>query len=136
MTLPTGKLLVRRWAAWIDGFGMVGRMKEYSPPALEATTEDFQAGDMDMPVPVETGMAAMSASVSIFGVDPTSLALFGLQTKKKATLTVRTTLLDDNGKEHEMAEVLTGMVTKIEQDSRDTGSQMDKSQKMTFKLSH
>ncbi|MBJ3848393.1 phage major tail tube protein, partial [Salmonella enterica subsp. enterica serovar Corvallis] len=74
-----GDNLLSRWAIWVDGIGKAGNAKEYTPPVLEVLTSDFQAGDMDMPIPVDEGMAGMEASFALFGVDVTVLPLFGLR---------------------------------------------------------
>lgn len=131
-----GDNLLSRWAIWVDGIGKAGNAKEYTPPVLEVLTSDFQAGDMDMPVPVDEGMAAMESSFSIFGVDVTILPLFGLRQGERATVSVRSTYTDLEGNSYDLVEQLSGMISKIERDTQDTGSQRDKTMKVTMKLNY
>ena len=131
-----GDNLLSRWAIWVDGIGKAGNAKEYTPPVLEVLTSDFQAGDMDMPVPVDEGMAAMESSFSIFGVDVTILPLFGLRQGERATVSVRSTYTDLEGNSYDLVEQLGGMISKIERDTQDTGSQRDKAMKVTMKLNY
>lgn len=131
-----GDNLLSRWAIWVDGIGKAGNAKEYTPPVLEVLTSDFQAGDMDMPVPVDEGMAAMESSFSIFGVDVTILPLFGLRQGERATVSVRSTYTDLEGNSYDLVEQLSGMISKIERDTQDTGSQRDKAMKVTMKLNY
>lgn len=131
-----GDNLLKRWAIWVDGIGKAGNAVEYNPPVIEVLTTDFQSGDMDMPVPVDDGMAAMESTWSIAGVDITTLALFGLVQGKSRTVSVRSTYTDRSGGSYELVEELGGMITKIERDSMDTGSQRGKNQKCTMKLDY
>ncbi|MDN3611354.1 phage major tail tube protein [Vibrio ostreicida] len=128
--------LLSRWAIWVDTVGKAGNAKEYTPPVLEVQTSDFQAGDMDMPIPVDEGMAAMEASFSLFGVDVSVLPLFGLRQAERTALKVRSTYTDLNGNAEDLTEELRGMITKIERDTQDTGSQRDKVMKVTMKLDY
>lgn len=131
-----GDKLLKNWAIWVSGVGKAGNAKEYSPPKLAIKTVDFQAGDMDMSVPVDDGMEPMEASFSIFGIDPLVLPLFGLQKNKKPTVTVRSTYTDLSGQTSELVEELRGMITSIERDSQDSGSQREKAMKTVMKLTY
>jgi hypothetical protein len=131
-----GDNLLKRWAIWVDGIGKAGNAVEYVPPVIEVLSEDYQAGDMDMPVPIDVGMAAMEATWSISGVDVATLALFGLVQGKSRTVSVRSTYTDRSGGSYELVEELGGMITKIERDTLDTGSQSGKNQKCTMKLDY
>ncbi|UTV26377.1 phage major tail tube protein [Photobacterium atrarenae] len=128
--------LLSKWAIWVDGIGKAGNGKEYNPPVLEVLTKDFKAGDMDMPVPVDVGMAPMETSFALFGVDVTVLPLFGLQKGKKNAISVRSTYTDLAGNTYDLVEVLRGMITKIERDGQDTGDQSEKAMKVTMKLDY
>lgn len=129
-----GDNLLKNWAIWVNGVGKAGNAKDYSPPALSIKTVDFQAGDMDMPVPVDDGMEAMEASFSIFGMDETILPLFGLRNGQRTAVSVRSTYTDLSGSAKDMVEELGGMITKIERDTQDSGSQREKAMKVTMKL--
>ena len=131
-----GDNLLSRWAIWVDGVGKAGNAKEYTPPVLEVLTSDFQAGDMDMPVPVDEGMAAMETTFSIFGVDVSILPLFGLRQGERTAVSVRSTYTDLEGNSDELVEHLGGMINKIERDTQDTGSQREKVMKVTMKLNY
>ncbi|HCG8352154.1 phage major tail tube protein [Vibrio gangliei] len=131
-----GDNLLSRWAIWVDGIGKAGNAKEYTPPVIEVLTSDFQAGDMDMPIPVDEGMAGMEASFALFGVDVTVLPLFGLRQGTRTAVSVRSTYTDLTGGSYDLVEELGGMITKIERDTQDTGSQRDKAMKVTMKLDY
>ncbi|MEI8631412.1 phage major tail tube protein [Vibrio sp. PP-XX7] len=128
--------LLSKWAIWVEGQGKVGNAKEYTPPALEVQTIDFQAGDMDMPIPVDGGMAAMEASFALFGIDLDVLPLFGIRSGSSPKLMVRSYYTDRLGNTKEVVEELHGMITKIERDAQDTGNQREKTMKVTMKLDY
>ncbi|GAB3528691.1 MULTISPECIES: phage major tail tube protein [Photobacterium] len=128
--------ILKRWSIWVDGIGKAGNAKEYTPPALEVITKDFQAGDMDMPIPIDVGMAGMETSYSIYGVDVTVLPLFGLRQGSRTAVSVRSTYQDLKGNSYDLVEELGGMITKIERDTQDGGDQSDKAMKVTQKLDY
>ncbi len=126
--------ILKRWSAWVDGIGKAGNVKSYIPPTLSIVTKDFQSGDMDMPVPIDVGMEAMETSLSLFGLDPLVLPLFGLKAGSRTTISVRSTYQDMSARETELVEVLTGLITKIERDEMNTGDQSENAMKMTMRL--
>jgi len=128
--------ILSRWAIWVDGIGKAGNAKEYTPPVLEVLTSDFQAGDMDMPIPVDVGMAPMETSFSLYGVDITVLPLFGLRQGTRTAVSVRSTYTDRSGNSYDLVEEIGGMITKIERDTQDGGDQSDKAMKVTMKLDY
>ncbi|MCL1124166.1 phage major tail tube protein [Shewanella surugensis] len=131
-----GDKLLSKWSISVDGVGKAGNAKEYTPPVLEVQTVDFRAGDMDMAVPVEDGMAPMETSFALFGIDIEVLPLFGLRQGKTATVSVRSVYQDMQGTSSDLVEELRGMITKIERDTQDTGSQKDKTTKVSMKLEY
>lgn len=128
--------LLSRWAIWVDGIGKAGNAKEYTPPVIEVSTVDFKAGDMDMPIPVDDGLKAMEASFALFGVDVPVMQLFGLRQGKTLSVSARSTFTDRTGQASELVETLGGMISKIERDAQDSGSQRDKTMKVTMKLDY
>ncbi|CAG9297575.1 phage major tail tube protein [Celerinatantimonas diazotrophica] len=128
--------LLKSWAVWVDGVGKAGNCKDYTPPVLEVKTVDFSAGDMDMPIPVDDGMNPMETSLSIYGLDPNIMPLFGFQTGKNTSLSVRSVFTDAQGTPFECSEAMRGLITKIERDAQDSGSQRDKAMKVTMKLNY
>ncbi|MGF1717934.1 phage major tail tube protein [Photobacterium chitinilyticum] len=128
--------ILSRWAIWVDGIGKAGNAKEYTPPVLEVLTSDFQAGDMDMPIPVDVGMAPMETSFSLYGVDITVLPLFGLRQGTRTAVSVRSTYTDRSGNSYDLVEEIGGMITKVERDTQDGGDQSDKAMKVTMKLDY
>ncbi|PAS29081.1 phage major tail tube protein [Vibrio cholerae] len=131
-----GDNLLSRWSIWVDGLGKAGNCKDYTPPVLEVITEDFQAGDMDAPVPVDVGMGPMETNFSLFGVDVTILPLLGLRQGARTAVSVRSTYRDLRGNSYDLVEDLGGMITKIERDTQDTKSQVDKAMKVSMKLDY
>lgn len=128
--------ILKRWTIHVDGIGKAGNCKSYQAPALTVVTKDFQSGDMDMPIPLDMGMEAMESSFSLFGVDPTVLPLFGLKSGTRTTVSVRSTYQDMTGKETELVEVLTGLITSVTRDEMGVGDQSDNAMSITMKLQY
>ncbi|CAG9000671.1 MAG: hypothetical protein CENE_02671 [Candidatus Celerinatantimonas neptuna] len=131
-----GDHLLKSWSIWVDGIGKAGNAKDYTPPALSVKTVAFQAGDMDMPIPVDDGMEAMETSFSIYGVDKSILPLFGFQAGTNTAVSVRSVYTDTSGSTDEVVEAMRGLITKIERDAQDSGSQRDKAMKVTMQLNY
>ncbi len=108
---------------YADGWDKVGSLIEYTPPILEVETEDFRAGGMDMSVPMDMGMAAMEASFTI-GEDKDILSMFGIKKNgKKIPLYIRSHLENDiTGEKKSVKEELRGIITKIDQGTKTSGS--------------
>lgn len=134
--MAAAERLLSKWAIWVDGVGKAGNAKEYTPPTLSVKTVDFISGDMDMSVPCDDGMDPMQADWTMFGLDPTAYALFGLTGGKNKSVTVRSTYTDRQGNTHELVEVLRGMLITIARDPQGSDSNRDKGQKMTMKLDY
>lgn len=128
--------LLKSWSVWVDGIGKAGNCKDYTPPVLEVKTVDFQAGDMDAPIPVDDGMNAMETDFSIYGLDRTIMPLFGFNPNTNTSLSVRSVYTDAHGGTFECVESMRGLITKIERDAQDSGSQRDKAMKVTMKLNY
>ena len=128
--------LLKCWAIWVDGIGKVGNAQSYTPPSLEIDSLDFRAGDMDCPGPVDGGMSVMEITFALYGVDPEILPLFGLRSGAKCPIIVRSAYNNLQGGVTSMIEHCNGMITTIERDAQDTGSQREKVITVTMKLDY
>ena len=72
----------------LNGF-QLSDMVAYTPPALRVTKKLFRAGNMNAPVPVDTGTEELTATYKIPGMDYSAFLLFGAVPGVKARLTVR-----------------------------------------------
>ena len=95
---------------------MVGRIESFKPPDLERLVEDVRMSGMDMPMPVDMGMAAMEASWVTTGIDAGSYAGFGLiSSATPIAVSVRGAVINPlTGIPTPVIHAFNGPITKIE----------------------
>ncbi|MEO0682716.1 MAG: phage major tail tube protein [Pseudomonadota bacterium] len=54
---------IRNFNAFVDGRSYAGLCTQATLPEIALNTEDFRGGGMDMPIPIDMGMAAMTAEL-------------------------------------------------------------------------
>lgn len=64
---------------FVDGRGYAGKIEEYSPPDLVASTEEFRGGGMDVPIDIDMGQEKMTCSIVLTSYDSDVLALWGVR---------------------------------------------------------
>ncbi len=72
----------------LNGF-QLSDVVAYTPPALRITKKLFRAGNMNAPVPVDTGTEELTATYKVPGMDHSAFLLFGAVPGVKARLTIR-----------------------------------------------
>lgn len=106
--------VLKNLTLFVDGAGYAGKVEEIELPKLTMKTEEFRPGGMDAPVEVEMGMEKLEASFTLNGYDAEVLKLFGLAPGNHKALTVRGSLLSEDGTEKPIHIHLRGMVRELE----------------------
>ena len=68
---------LKQMAVWVDGQHYAGEATEFTPPTLESTLEDYRAGGMLGPVPIDLGMEALKATMKMSGWVAATIVQFG-----------------------------------------------------------
>nr|VFK48182.1 MAG: hypothetical protein BECKTC1821E_GA0114239_11055 [Candidatus Kentron sp. TC]VFK50703.1 MAG: hypothetical protein BECKTC1821D_GA0114238_111715 [Candidatus Kentron sp. TC]VFK59839.1 MAG: hypothetical protein BECKTC1821F_GA0114240_10385 [Candidatus Kentron sp. TC] len=90
--------VLKKMTLFVDGFGMAGKVAELTPPKLTMKTEEFRGGGMDVPVDIEMGMEKLEAAFTLKGYNAEVLKRFGLAPGKQVPLTLRGSLVSQNGR--------------------------------------
>lgn len=61
---------IRAFNFYIEGVGYSGRVESVTPPTLATMIEEYKAGGMDMPIPLDVGMEMMEMQAVISGFQP------------------------------------------------------------------
>ena len=64
---------------FVDGRGYAGMADEIVLPKLTIKTEDYRAGGMDVPIPIEMGMEKLEADFTLAEYDSFIIRQFGFQ---------------------------------------------------------
>lgn len=128
--------LLKNWSITVDGIGKAGNCGAYKAPDLKLKVLDFQAGDMDAPIPIDDGMEALEASYSIYGMDEQSYRLFGFMRGREVSVKARCAFENMQGQVKSCVDELRGLIISVEPDEKATGSQKEKMQKVTMRLSY
>jgi P2 family phage contractile tail tube protein len=103
--------ILKNFNLFVDGIGQAGRIEEYTPPEFVKVTEDFRAGGMDIPVPIELGMEPMEVSFKLVDYNETLLKKVA---DRSIPLTARGALEDSaTGKTIAVVQTMRGMITKF-----------------------
>lgn len=99
----------------IDGRGYAGRIDEYTPPVMTLQIEEYRAGGLDTPEPVEMGQEAMSASFALISMEATALASWGLTQGAVLPVTARGALESADGTVRAIVHRLRGKITSLDE---------------------
>lgn len=99
---------------FVDGFGHAGQVTEYNPPDLTLTTEDFRAGGMDAPVPIEMGMEPLETSFVLIQYSALVLARWGVKQGSSVPLTIRGALESFDGSVKPVIHRMRGKITSLQ----------------------
>jgi P2 family phage contractile tail tube protein len=114
--------VLRDFALFVDGDRYVGKIDELKLPQLEIVEEDFRAGGMDAPMPLDMGMNALKAEFTVSGVDRGVLSRFGLELGLRSVVTARGALQDPaTGLVKPVVATMGGNVRKIDPGSWKAG---------------
>ena len=106
--------VLKNLTLFVDGRGYAGKVEEVELPKLTVKTEEFRAGGMDAPVEVELGMEKMETSFTLNSYSAETLKLFGLAPGNHKPLTIKGTLLSEDGSEKPIAINLRGMLREVD----------------------
>jgi P2 family phage contractile tail tube protein len=114
--------VLRDFALFVDGDRYVGKIDELKLPQLEVIEEDFRAGGMDAPMPLDMGTNALKAEFTVSGVDRGVLSRFGLELGQRSIVMARGALQDPvTGFVKPVTACMTGNVRKIDPGSWKAG---------------
>jgi hypothetical protein len=85
--------VVGAFTVFVDGFGKWGSCEKLKPPVLEAKTEDFRGGGMDMPREVFLDLEKMEFEFTLNSQDRQVMALWGLAPGVQKDFTIRGSLI-------------------------------------------
>jgi len=118
---PTIPKVLRNFVAYIDGVGYAGKVPEAKLPTLAIKTDDYDAGGLAAPVPLDTGtMEKMDAEVTFAEYNSVVLGLFG---NPDASLTLRGAQEDAPNSAEAIVVSMRGLFQKIDAGSWKKGTQ-------------
>lgn len=80
---------LKKFTAWVDGTGYLGKVQELEPPKLSLKTEEYRAGGMDAPVEIDMGMEKLEANATFAEYSPELFEKFGVVEGKDVPFTFR-----------------------------------------------
>ncbi|MFW5499582.1 MULTISPECIES: phage major tail tube protein [unclassified Maridesulfovibrio] len=80
---------LKKFTAWVDGTGYLGKVQELEPPKLALKTEEYRAGGMDAPVEIDMGMEKLEANATFAEYSPELFEKFGVLEKDDIPITFR-----------------------------------------------
>ena len=87
--------ILKNFNLFIDGRGYAGKCDEVNPPKLNIKAEEYRAGGLDAPIPIDMGMEKLEASFTLSEYDKDVLKQFGLISGNAVQITLRGALQDD-----------------------------------------
>jgi len=106
--------VLKNLTLFVDGHGYAGKVEEIELPKLTMKTEEFRAGGMDAPIEVEMGMEKLECTFTLNGYNKDVLKLFGLAPGQHKPLTIKGSLVSEDGTEKPMQINLRGMLREVE----------------------
>lgn len=112
--MPPADKILKNFTVAVDGRGFAGNVEEFQLPNLNLTTDDFRAGGMDAPVPVDLGMEKLETSFTTAKHCADTLALFGVAEGQSIPMTARAALEDMDGTTTAVTITMRGRITSIQ----------------------
>ncbi|SES66555.1 phage major tail tube protein [Paracoccus homiensis] len=109
----TARAQLKNFAVWVDGRGYAGNAQSYQPPALALSTEEFRAAGMDGPIRIDTGMEAMSVTITLTELSAEVQKRFGLVRNGRTQITARGSVEDFDGTVHAELHSMRGTIVRI-----------------------
>lgn len=119
----------------LNGF-QLSDVVAYTPPALRITKKLFRAGNMNAPVPVDTGTEELTATYKVPGMDHSAFLLFGAVPGVKARLTIRRAYRGVMDGVTFLEEQVEGFISDISSDEHGADNRSDVGQVMTVSASY
>lgn len=111
--------ILRNYTAYVDGVGYAGVVTECKPPNLTIKTEDFEAGGLAGPVPIDMGQIdKMESEITLAEHNPEVMALLG---KDGVLWTLRGAQGEGTGNAEAVIYSMRGMVQAIEPEALGKG---------------
>jgi P2 family phage contractile tail tube protein len=118
--------IMRYFAVYLEGVGYLGEGAECELPNLEAKTEEFRGGGMDMPLEIDLGMKAMEAKFKLHTFDKMAYTRFSLLGPNKISrLTFRGSLEGYSGEIVGVQAKMDARIKKIENGNWKPGDKAD-----------
>ncbi|MFQ3396304.1 phage major tail tube protein [Enterobacter mori] len=118
----------------LNGFQLSDTVS-YTPPELKITEKWFRAGNMNAPVPVDTGMEPMTAVFRIAGMSEGTYVLFGMVPGVRARLTVRRVYRDEQSIDY-LEDQVEGFISSIRPDEHGNGDRTEVGKVITVSVSY
>jgi P2 family phage contractile tail tube protein len=106
--------VLKNMTLFVDGRGYAGKVEEVTLPKLTLKTEEVRAGGMDAPIEIEMGTEKLECSFSLFSFSAEILKLWGLAPGNEKPLTIKGSLLNEDGKEKPVTLNLRGMLKEAD----------------------
>ncbi len=90
---------LKKFTAWVDGTGYLGKVQELEPPKLSLKTEEYRAGGMDAPVEIDMGMEKLEATATFAEYIPDLFKKFGVVEGEDVSITFRGAIKANGGAE-------------------------------------
>lgn len=101
--------------AYVDGRGYMGRVAELVLPKLTPKMREYSAGGLSATIDVPTGaIEKLESEVSLTGVDPDAIGLFGVTMNTQVALVFRGTTQSDDGSTGEVKVHQRGMIKELD----------------------
>jgi P2 family phage contractile tail tube protein len=117
--------VLKNWNFFVDGLGAIGELVSYTPPNLTVTLDDYRAGGLDAPVPIDMGLEALECSWALGSYNPDMMRAWG-QLPATTRFTARGALVGLNGEPAvPVVHTMQGKVTGLEQAEWTGGARSD-----------
>ena len=113
--------ILKNMNLFVDGRGQAGNIEEITLPKLTFKTEEFRNGGMDAPIEVEMGMEKLEMNYTLTRFDKVVLKLYGLAPGQLKTLTIRGSIISEDGTETPVTINLVGMHKEMDAGSWKAG---------------
>lgn len=105
--------ILKNFNLYVDGRGFAGNVETAQLPNLALVIEDFRAGGLDSPIPLDMGMEPMEASFTLSQFSKETLALWGVGETADVPLTFRGALESQDGTVRAVVVNIRGRVTAV-----------------------
>ncbi len=87
---------LKKFTAFVDGTGYLGKVEEVESPKLTLKMEEYRAGSMDAPVEIDMGMEKLEATITFAEYSEELFTKFGLVDGADVPLTLRGAIQADS----------------------------------------
>lgn len=102
---------LKGFAAYVDGYGFLGRLGGGKLPIVKIKTEAYRDGGMDSETDLDFGTEKLESSITFTEYDRAILAAVG---KRNLAITLRGSLEDESGNDEAIVANLRGLVTEVD----------------------